>query len=161
MKRTSCLLPALVATVMACAPLSALAKDAATRAQADPLRAATPLPAEPAFPVRLEGTARDPGGFVSPPGLRLRWQSAIPGLQFCVSYATAHGAYITGLMGGRAHTEDREHCMVAGRDGRVADTVGLGAFRNPDALLIASVVLVDNRVSSMAIPLAQLAQKAR
>ncbi|MEX3984039.1 hypothetical protein AB4Y45_34180 [Paraburkholderia sp. EG287A] len=109
---------------------------------------------KPPFPVKLERVTSDGQSYGG--GLNLTWRSSVPGLTFCVAYASTHGADFHGWLGGKDHQSDREHCLSAGRDGTVTDTAPVEVWdlkRDPDALLIANVVLVDNEVSTETIPL--------
>jgi hypothetical protein len=113
-------------------------------------------PAASSFPIHLQGYrtgVRDgwDGSLVS-----VTFKADVPGLSFCVSYSAAHGASIrprrTGV--GHIHQDDLETCLTTGRDGLVSDSVRVAAGKSPDALIIANVVLVDNRVNAEIIPLA-------
>ncbi|HDR9106022.1 TPA: hypothetical protein QDB04_002878 [Burkholderia vietnamiensis] len=115
-----------------------------------------------ATPVKLARAERlKPSSFLSTGvNVRLQWQSVIPGLQFCVSYASAHGLNILSEHGGRTYTSERVHCMVADRDGRATDSIATfdqGTSSN-DGLLIANIVLIDNKVSTEVIHVGQLAE---
>lgn len=119
--------------------------------------AAVTSTAKPSFPVKLEHIAVDTKSMGG--GLILTWRSTVPGLTYCVAYSATHGASFHGWLGGKDHQSDRDHCLTAGRDGTVTDTVPVEVFlpdREPDALLIANVVLVDNEVSTETIPLQKL-----
>lgn len=85
--------------------------------------------------------------------VNVTYRSAIPGLSFCIGYAGAHGAVIP-------YTSDGEHCVIAGRDRLVQDSVFVN-IGSPEALLIANIVLIDNRVSTETVPVGSAVQKAR
>jgi hypothetical protein len=115
-----------------------------------------------ATPVKLSRAERlKPSSFLSTGvNVRLHWQSVIPGLKFCVSYASAHGLNILSEHGGRTYTSERVHCMVADRDGRATDSIATfdqGTSSN-DGLLIANIVLIDNKVSTEVIHVGHLAE---
>lgn len=135
---------------------AALFPVASLSAAASGAAAAVTSAANPAFPVKLEHIAVDAKSMGG--GLNLTWRSAVPGLTFCVAYSATHGAGFHGWLGGKDHQSDREHCLSASRDGTVTDAVPVEVFdpqHAPDALLIANVVLVDNEVSTEAIPVAK------
>ena len=141
------LISVLAAASVSAASINALASEAAAAS-------VTPA-AKPPFPVKLE-TIAVKGKSSTDGGLVLTWRSVVPGLSYCVAYAATHGASFHGWLGGRDHQWDREHCLTAGRDGTVTDTVPVEVSdpaQTPDALLIANVVLVDNEVSTETIPL--------
>lgn len=108
--------------------------------------------AQAPFPVSLAKTAYMPPvpGIVlmgrDDGGLRLTWRSTVPGLSFCVAYASARGLY----------TDLNHHCLVADRHGEAVDTVHLGYARNvadlSDVVLVANAILVNNRVSATVVP---------
>jgi hypothetical protein len=151
MRATHILSAAAAAAILSCACASAQAADAGLA-----------LPTK--FPVKLEHVAPEKGGFWTTGGLKMTWRSAVPGLQFCVAYASTHGVSFHGSTGGRSWQGDREHCLVAGRDGTVSDVVPVtysDPTNNPDGLLIANVVLIDNEVSTESIPVHQLLAKPR
>lgn len=117
-------------------------------------QAQAPNPAPAPFPVVLAETA-----YVAPApglvlwgqdngGLRLTWHSTVPGLSFCVAYATARGLY----------ADENNHCLVTDRNGNAVDTVRLGYARDvadlSNVVLVGNVVLVDNRVDATVVPIA-------
>jgi hypothetical protein len=150
MKKHSAFLPALAAAALTA--LTFIGAPSALAAGSDDPRMA--------FPIHLDHTSPANGGFWNGPGIGLTWRSSVPGLQFCVAYATTHGVSFVGAGGGRSYQGDREHCLVAGRDGTVSDRLTLTEDPKQDGLLIANVVLIDNEVRTEIIPVHPLLSKA-
>lgn len=116
----------------------------------------SPPASVPSFPVMKVSSSVTPGQAGEPSTVKLTYRSMIPGLSLCISYAGAHGAVIPqGRFGSFMHGVESvaEHCVISGRDGLVQDSVFVNIDHSPDALLIANIVLIDNRVSTETVPL--------
>jgi len=155
---------AMSAMSVAAFPLTAHATAAAVMAMHDIVNsvAAAPLRASalPPFPVTKVSSSVTPGAGRHPSTVKVTYRSTVPGLSFCIGYAGAHGAIIPyGYVDGES--SDAEHCVIAGRDGLVQDHVFINVGTSPDALLIATIVLIDNRVSTETVPLGATIQKAQ
>lgn len=76
--------------------------------------------------------------------------AAPPGMSFCVSYATARGAFISSLkMGGRPSPNELSECLVADKNGVASHSVRAGQ----SGLLLVNLITVDYRVGVTAIQL--------
>lgn len=136
----------------AAAPASAQAPQTASSADAG-------VPMPQLFPVKLVNIQRgNSGGLSQNPGARLTWQASVPGLSFCVAYASAHGVEV-GPEFGHSFIGDRTHCLDSGRDGKVKDFVAFQVDdedKSEDTLLIATIVLANNQTNTTAIPVDKL-----
>jgi hypothetical protein len=117
---------------------------------------ATIAQAQTTFPITLLKTGIEPAGFMSNSGTRLTWHSSIPGLSFCVAYGAAHGANIGPMQQGHLYTEDITHCLVTDNNGNASDAIGveMGSGNNP--IVIANLILVNNQVNTVIIPMNQI-----
>lgn len=144
---------------VAALPLPAHATAAAVMAMHGSVSETSALPPPPppasvvSFPVTKVSGSVTPGLGRKAGTVNITYRSTIPGLSFCIGYAGAHGAVIP-------YTSDGEHCVIAGRDGLVQDSVFVN-IGSPDALLIANIVLIDNRVSTETVPVGASVQTAR
>jgi hypothetical protein len=103
-------------------------------------------------PITLTGTNQEPGGILSNPAMRLHWHGA-PGINFCIAYATIHGAGITARLGGRIDSGDMQHCLSTDRNGNASDVIALAHFKGEgDGLLMANIVMIDDKVYTIVIP---------
>jgi len=116
--------------------------------------------ASKSFPITLDHTESTSvsGGLLyqNSPGVKLTWKSAVPGLQFCVAYAGVNGVDLNGTGGQRSFQSDRTHCMVADADGLASDSVKLTISKQPNGLLLATVVLINNDINTQAVPVGKL-----
>lgn len=150
MKRKTASLLVALATTLAATALGSISAVAAAPAETSPV-ASTP----DMFPVHLQSYRTNIHDSWTFSLANLTFKSSVPGLSFCVTYGSTHGASIKPRLYGVGHISqgDLESCLTAGRDGLVSDTVRVEPGKSADALLTANIVLVDNRASVETVPL--------
>jgi hypothetical protein len=144
------------AFLLAAGLMAAGAAFAGAPAQPQPASSSVPFPV--LFPVTLAHVERSEStGLSHDPGARFTWQASVPGLSFCVAYGGAHGVDVTPAMG-HSYIGDRTHCLSTGRDGKATDFVAFQVAddQEPDPVLTATVVLVDDEVHTDAVEVKKL-----